>query len=102
MLGVGGGFLMVPVLLYWFRMRTLLAVGTSLLGILVGAVIGTAQKWLYGVIDWTLVGVLLGGGVLGIPLGTWLANRVPPHELRRGYALFCFFGVVLSLSKILT
>lgn len=101
MLGVGGGFLMVPVLLYWFRMRTLLAVGTSLLGILVGAIVGTAQKWMHGVIDWSLVGVLLGGGALGIPLGIWVALRAPPHELRRGYAMFCFFGVVLSLSKLL-
>ena len=36
MLGRGGGFLMVPVLLYWFGTRTLSAVGTSLVGIMVG------------------------------------------------------------------
>jgi uncharacterized membrane protein YfcA len=100
MMGIGGGFLMVPVLLYWFRTRTLVAVGTSLAGIVGAAVCGTVQKYHLGQVDLVLAGILLLGGWLGILLGIKVTGVLPPHRLRQAYGVFCLCGVGMALAKL--
>ena len=93
LVGVGGGFLIVPalVLLGGLPMRT--AVGTSLLII---AAKSAAGFWKYldvlaelgqGV-DWRLIGLLTVVGVAGSLVGNRVSHRVPQAALRRGFAVF--------------
>ena len=93
LVGVGGGFLIVPalVLLGGLPMRT--AVGTSLLII---AAKSAAGFWKYldvladlgqGV-DWGLIALLTAVGVGGSLVGNRVSHRVPQAALRRGFAVF--------------
>jgi hypothetical protein len=83
--GVGGGFLIVPALLL---MRTALreAVGTSLLIITGTCVVGFLGYLGHVRLDWTAVTLVAAGTLPGIALGSYLHRFVPQSALRRGFA----------------
>lgn len=74
--GVGGGFLIVPGLVFAARMEMITAIGTSLVG--VGS-FGLATALNYarsGLVDWQLAGIFLLGGLAGGWLGAHAARRL--------------------------
>ena len=71
-LGLGGGFVLVPVLSRWFGYDIKRAIGTSLLAIAILAVPGTITHALLGHIDWRIAVVL----IFGVVPGAWLGSRV--------------------------
>lgn len=82
-MGVGGGFLMVPLMIYLIGMRTAVVVGTSLfMVIFVTANVTFLQSWQYQTVDIVLTLFMLIGGVVGAQLGARLAPRVPADKLR--------------------
>ncbi len=85
LLGIGGGLLMVPVLTLWGA-STLQATATSLVGVCLGAISGSARNWQTG--DLSLRGALALalGGILGAQAGAWLGDRVPDFTLDLGFA----------------
>lgn len=85
--GVGGGFLIVPALAQVARLPMRAAVGTSLVVITMNAAAGTAGY--LGQVDLPF-GVLVpftGVAVIGILAGTGAAQRVPQQTLRRAFAV---------------
>lgn len=84
--GVGGGILFVPALaLLGFPIH--LAVGTSLLGVLVNGASGSALHWLGGHLD-LLAGVaVLVGATAGARGGALAANRLEADRLKRVFAV---------------
>lgn len=74
--GIGGGFLIVPGLMFATGMPMFSAVGSSLLA--VGALgLATAVNYAAsGLVDWPLAAEFIGGGVLGGVVGTALASRL--------------------------
>jgi uncharacterized protein len=82
-LGVGGGFIMVPAMIYLLGMATRVVVGTSLLQILfVTAITTMVHALTTQAVDIVLAALLLLGSVIGAQLGTRLASRLPPDWLR--------------------
>jgi uncharacterized membrane protein YfcA len=82
-LGVGGGFIMVPAMIYLLGMATRVVVGTSLLQILfVTAITTMVHALTTHAVDVVLAVLLLVGSVIGAQLGTKLASRLPPDWLR--------------------
>ncbi|TQK51301.1 hypothetical protein FBY35_1698 [Streptomyces sp. SLBN-118] len=87
-LGVGGGFLAVPVLVGVLGMRMRNAVGTSLLVITVNSLAalatraGTVER-----LDWAVVGPFVGAAILGAWDGKRLSAKVSGHALQRIFAL---------------
>jgi uncharacterized membrane protein YfcA len=82
-LGVGGGFIMVPAMLYLLGMSTRVVVGTSLFQILfVTAATTLIHSVTTKAVDIVLAGLLLIGGVIGAQLGARLAQRIKPDYLR--------------------
>ena len=71
-LGLGGGFVLVPMLTRWLRFDIKRAIGTSLLAIAILAVPGTITHALMGHIDWRLAGALM----IGVIPGAWLGSRI--------------------------
>jgi uncharacterized membrane protein YfcA len=71
-LGLGGGFVLVPMLTRWLRFDIKRAIGTSLLAIAILAVPGTLTHAWLGHIDWRLAGALM----LGVIPGAWLGARI--------------------------
>jgi uncharacterized membrane protein YfcA len=82
-MGVGGGFLMVPLMIYVIGMPTAVVVGTSLfMVIFVTANVTFLQSWQYQTVDIVLTLFMLIGGVIGAQLGARMAPRVPADKLR--------------------
>ncbi len=86
--GVGGGFVIVPLLTLIFSMPYAQAVGTSLASIALissAALIGHVVK---GVLpDTTMLLTFIGGGLLGLLLGISIMNKIPERIAKRTFAL---------------
>jgi uncharacterized membrane protein YfcA len=86
--GVGGGFVIVPALVFFSGMGMHRAVSTSLLVIaLVSAAGLTSHLWAGRNCSPELVGLFAGGGVGGMVLGTGLVRRLSGPVLQRGFAV---------------
>jgi uncharacterized membrane protein YfcA len=83
--GVGGGFLIVPALVL-MRMSLREAVGTSLLIITGTCVVGFLGYLGHVRLDWTAMAFVAAGTLPGIALGGYLHQFVPQPILRRGFA----------------
>ena len=87
-LGVGGGFVMVPAMIYLLRMPTVVVPGTSLFQIIfVTASVTLLQAVENNTVDVVLAMVLLIGGVLGAQIGTRWGAKLRGEELRALLAL---------------
>jgi len=93
-MGVGGGFVMVPAMIYLIGMPTSVVVGTSLFQIIfVTANVTFLQAVTNQTVDIFLAVLLLLGGVLGAQIGTRLGARLRGEELRVLLAL-----MILAMS----
>lgn len=82
-MGVGGGFIMVPAMIYLLGMPTKVVVGTSLFQItFVTAFTTLAHAVSYNTVDIMLAVLLIVGGVIGAQIGTVLGARLRAEQLR--------------------
>jgi uncharacterized membrane protein YfcA len=82
-LGVGGGFVLVPAMIYILGMPTAVVIGTSNFQILfVAANVTFLQAATNGTVDVVLAVLLILGGVVGAPIGARLAAKLPGVVLR--------------------
>jgi uncharacterized membrane protein YfcA len=87
-MGVGGGFILVPAMIYILRMPASVVVGTSLFQIIVTtALTGVLQAGRNQTVDIVLATLLLAGGVLGAQFGARASSRFRAEELRAVLAL---------------
>jgi uncharacterized membrane protein YfcA len=104
-LGVGGGFLIVPALVILVGLPMNQAVGTSLVIIAANSAAGLLGHLSGQVFDVTLTLIFVSAGLLGTWTGTRLARRLPAARLRQGFALFviilAFFLLTDNLPKLL-
>jgi len=88
LVGVGGGFLIVPALVILARVPIRQAVGTSLLVIAMNSTSAFAGYLGTVEIAWRFVALFTAVAIAGILAGTRLVRYVSPAALRRGFALF--------------
>jgi len=82
-LGIGGGFIMVPAMIYMLGMPTGVVPGTSLLQIIfVAANVTLLQAFTNHTVDAVLALVLLAGGVIGAQIGSRFGTRIRGEQLR--------------------
>ncbi len=94
--GVGGGFIMVPLMTAWLGIPMKRTSGTSLIAIIILAIPGVIQQAFLGHIDY-LAGVMLCvGAIPGAVLGARLVPRVPERTLR-----FIFAGLLAVAAVML-
>lgn len=87
-MGVGGGFILVPAMVYLLRMRASVVVGTSLFQIIVTTAVTTVlQAGRNQTVDIVLSVLLMVGGVVGAQMGARASNRFRPDSLRAVLAL---------------
>jgi uncharacterized protein len=97
-MGVGGGFIMVPVMVYLLRMPMHVVVGTSLFQILFTCVVVTImQAKTNHTVDFVLALILLVGSTLGAQVGAKLSRRLQGEQLK--LILACV--VLLVMAKML-
>ncbi|SHG63066.1 hypothetical protein SAMN02745157_4566 [Kaistia soli DSM 19436] len=88
MLGIGGGFILVPALIYILRVPTSIVVGTSLIQMIGTMAVATLlQSGNNHSVDGVLALILMVGGVIGAQFGARLGARVGGEQLRAMLAL---------------
>lgn len=99
LLGVGGGFIMVPAMIYLLGMQTQVVVGTSLFQILFVTMATTLVHSLTTkAVDLVLAILLLIGSVTGAQLGTKISRTVRPEYLR---IILAFIVLVIAIRMAL-
>lgn len=102
LLGVGGGFIMVPAMIYLLGMSARVVVGTSLFQILFVTITSTmVHAVTTKAVDIVLAALLLIGGVIGAQIGARLALKVKPEKLRMMLAVIVLtvaLGMLLELA----
>jgi uncharacterized membrane protein YfcA len=97
LVGVGGGFLIVPALVLLGRVPIKLAIGTSLLVIAMTCAAGIVGYLGHVAMPWAVVGTFTAVAIGGLFAGSHLVGFVSPASLRRGFAvlLMCVGTFVL-------
>ena len=98
--GIGGGFILVPAMLYALRMKAGVVVGTSLFQIIITTAITTVlQAGRNQTVDVVLSTLLLLGGVVGAQLGARYAGRFKADVLRAALGLIVLLvGIQMGLE----
>ncbi len=100
--GVGGGFLMVPCLLYFYRFGVKAAFGTSLVVIAAVAVPGTLSHFAMLHVNIVLALLMIAGSIPGSLVGSALALKLKDSSLRRGFGIIMLImSVVLAMRELL-
>lgn len=100
--GVGGGFLMVPCLLYFYRFSVKAAFGTSLIVIAAVSIPGTLSHFALMHVNLTLALLMIAGSIPGSLLGSALALKLKDSFLRRGFGvIMLIMSVVLAMRELL-
>jgi uncharacterized membrane protein YfcA len=87
-LGIGGGFILVPAMIYLLGMPARIVIGTSLTMVLaVSAATTMVHSLTTRAVDIVLAALLLVGGVFGAQYGAILTTRVKPDYLRLALAI---------------
>jgi uncharacterized membrane protein YfcA len=101
-LGVGGGFLIVPVLIYGARLSLRDAIGSSLGVIALSCVSGVIGYAWQGVVDPAPLVPLAGGAICGALAGSAVSGRVPEKPLRHGFGGLAFAVGIWMLVEAIT
>lgn len=97
--GLGGGFLMVPLMMALLDMPMKLTSGTSLIAIMILATPATIVQCFLGNVDY-LVGIaVVCGSVPGAFVGARLTKTLPERTLRFAFAVMLFVGAALLIVK---
>lgn len=100
-LGVGGGFLIVPALVFALGFPMRKAIATSLFVIFVNTVVALASRFGHAPIDWIAAALLFVGGLAGNVLGHALVKTMDQRLLKVVFAVFVMFvGAFTGLSAL--
>jgi uncharacterized membrane protein YfcA len=102
LVGVGGGFLIVPALTLLVGLPMQTAVGTSLLVIVMNAVAGFGGHIHHASLDLSLTGIITAGAIAGSVAGGWLSGRISAKALRRMFGVFVILVACYVLYHSLT
>ena len=100
--GVGGGFLMTPLLIF-IGVPPAVAVATEANQIVAASVSGVLAHWRRANVDFKMGGVLLAGGLLGSTFGVWLYSllrELGQLDLVIALAYVAFLGIIGSLMLV--
>jgi uncharacterized protein len=98
-IGIGGGFLIVPALVILAQVPMKQAVGTSLFVIFLNSISGFIGYLGMVTIDWFFLGKFILATGFGIILGTYLVKYIPPAKLKKIFAIFLIFMGIFILYK---
>lgn len=111
LLGIGGGLVIVPILVYMFNLQGFpaehimhMALGTSLASIMFTSVSSAVSHHKHGAVNWDIVKKVSLGIILGTWLGSFIAAKIPTHILQLIFACFIFYvasQMILSTKKTL-
>ena len=101
-LGVGGGFLLMPAMMYGFGVPAAVAVGTDILQITLSGAFGAFTYAQSGYVNIPVVAALLGGSALGARIGAAATSLTDEDDIKGYFAAMLLAGSVAVASKNLS
>lgn len=100
--GIGGGFLIVPVLALYFGLEMKLAVGTSLCSVVMITTLGFAAEYLnHPDVPWVFVAGIMAVAGSGMVIGSFLRKIIDGAKLKAGFGYFVLaLAVALPILEI--
>jgi len=100
LLGIGGGFLIVPALVLILGVKVKLAAGTSLVAIAMNSIVAFLLRFQYwDVVPWNSVLVFTGAAVIASFITTPLATKLPSKTLQKSFAVLV---VIVGIFMVIT
>jgi uncharacterized membrane protein YfcA len=100
LVGVGGGFLIVPALLYFARINMTKAVATSLVIITLQSLSGFIKYYIMSIdLNWQVIVIVSLVGALSSILGHKISTNIPQQKLKKVFAVFLLVMSVFILFK---
>ena len=101
LLGVGGGFILTPALIYLFGIPTSIAIGTGLFQIIFTSGYGSFTHFLRGNVDFLLAASILAGSLAGSQVGAILCRKMRSSSTRYYFSFVVFAAMVVIILKFL-
>ncbi len=98
-MGVGGGFVLLPILIYIIKIPVNLAVGTSIFTTLITSLSGSVVYIMANHVDWRSLFFMIITTILGTTLGVNATQRVNSENLKFLFAIMVFFAAVSVFFK---
>jgi uncharacterized protein len=99
--GAGGGFIIVPVLMFFLRLKFKKAIGTSLCIIAINSLVGFTGNLGQQHIDWNFLLSISAICAIGILIGSLLATKISGQKLKPAFGWFTLFvGIFVLLKEI--
>lgn len=103
LVGAGGGFLIIPALVWLTGLPFKTAVGTSLFIIAINSLLGFLGDILNYKMDWTFLFSLTSLAIVGILIGNRLQSKISADRLRKAFGWLTFvMGISMLLREVLT
>ena len=100
LLGIGGGFIIMPTLIYLIGLPTIIAVGTSLITVLFSSAYGCFIYALHGRVELYAAFILLIGASIGAQVGSTAVRYVKGYGIRLLFAIMIIFaGFSVTLEQ---
>jgi uncharacterized protein len=99
-LGVGGGFIRMPMLVYLVGVPTHVAVGTDLFEIVISAGFGTLTHALKGNVDILMALVMHTGAAIGAQIGAVSTRYFAGPRIRLFFSILPFIGAILTVLRL--
>ena len=100
LLGVGGGFIFLPALIYVIGAPTTVAVGTSLFYVFIASGYGTLSYSFKGNVDLVLVLLLLVPSAVGTQIGATMTKRVGGPRTRQYFSFVAAAAMIMVMGKL--
>jgi uncharacterized membrane protein YfcA len=97
--GAGGGFLLIPALLFLTKIPMKMAVGTSLFIIAIQSLIGFLADITTQVLDWELMLTFTFCSLVGVFIGSFLSKKVSGEKLKKGFGYFVLLMGTYIIAK---
>ena len=98
-LGAGGGFLIIPALVFFVKLPTKKAIGTSLFIVTVNSLVGFTADLGHYPIDWVFLTKILGFTLAGVVIGSIIGPHIAASRLKKGFGWFILMMGLFILAK---
>ena len=101
LLGAGGGFIIIPVLIFSFHLNMKQAIGTSLLIIAMNSLSGFTSDLFIQQFNWSLLIPITCMAITGTFIGRQLGETIPGEKLKKGFGWFVLvMGIYIMLHEL--
>lgn len=101
LLGIGGGIIYLPLLIYIIGTPTLVAVGTISFQRIFSCFYGSVRYFKYGNINFIIFGLLFIGSLVGVKVGAQSAYFFGERKIQRSFIIIIAIGIVVVIWDII-